>query len=271
MNHKIHFSGQLMGIRSTDKNLPVDFDNKIMIYGGTPFKFVESILWTFHVTGIATPEEFAQSPLSESHQDVSFDYESFITNCYKEFRLTEDCDQYYKAIYPLIRRSASEITEQWSGHAEVFLHLYGLEHAVNYSIHRPYQNEVELKYLASLGEYIKEVMNKPADAMTMKAYKQAVVRIGQYLELELNATVEGVLQYINAVISNPESATIDTAFVSGIRHIKGNSNFASHITQAFYDDMRDAKDKQLNSMFETDKEIVVEAIKQRVNDWRKAA
>ena len=270
MNHNICFSGNVMGIRTMYKKSPIDRENKIIIFGNTPFYFAGSDMWTYSVNRVVPESEFQKSMLAKDHQNVSFCLNQFVENCYMEFSLAEDGDEQHKELIKRVKKDAAKIHEVWEGSPAVFFRLYNLSYSVRYSLYHDYRDVAELNYLKALGEHIKQRGNMSRDKLTKRDDDAAILRIGQSLQLESKATVEGICRYIEGVCQNPPNGAENTAFITRLRYLEGISHFAPDLEKGYRDEINKAHSEFLKSEFERDKELVIKAVKARIEIWQNA-
>ncbi|MCZ4310215.1 hypothetical protein AB6D66_01425 [Vibrio pomeroyi] len=269
MNHNIRFSGKYMGICTLNQKPPIDHDNKIIIFGNTPFYFVSSDMWTYSVDRVVPESEFQKSKLAKDHQNVTFCLSKFVENCYMDFCLAEE-DEHHKELIRTVKKDAAQIQEVWEGSPAVFFRLYRLIYSVRYSLYHDYRDVSELNYLKALGEHIKQRDNMSRDKLTKRDDDAAILRIGQSLQLESEATVEGICRYIEGVCQNPPKGAENTAFITRLRYLEGISRFAPNLEKAYREEANKAHSEFLKSEFERDKELVIKAVKARIEMWQNA-
>ncbi|UMM06642.1 hypothetical protein MKR81_27225 (plasmid) [Vibrio campbellii] len=264
MKHNIHFAGRLMGVHG--KNLPTDYENMIVIYGNTPWKHEGACLWTYHVTRMATKEEFAASKLADSHPDVTFCLNQFAENCLTEFRLTEMDTEEYKAIYRQIRKGEHQIRDLWPGNPATFLHLHGMEHSVNYSIDHGYELDVEIEFLKLLGPFIEKSLNTHKDSGNAVKERSALTEMKRHLEIP-NATNEELIGRISELAENPPAGIEAARHLCKLRYLNGCNSYTHPLSETYHDMRRKRHTEYMIAEYAKDKEIILDAIHARIKQW----
>ncbi|MDF4421795.1 hypothetical protein [Vibrio parahaemolyticus] len=265
MKHNIHFADRLMGVHG--KGLPTDYDNMIVIYGNTPWKHEGACLWTYHVTRMATQEEFAASQLAESHPDITFCLKQFAENCLTEFRLTELDTEEYKAIYRQIRKGEHQIRDIWSGNPATFLNLHGMEHSVNYSVEYGYELEVEVEFLKLLGPFIENSLSIRKDRGNEIKERSALTEMKRHLAIP-NASDEELIARIGELADNPPAGIEGTRHIIQLRFLEGCNSYTHPLSDTYHDMRRKRHAEYITAEYAKDKEIILDAINTRIAQWQ---
>lgn len=268
MKHNIHFAGRLMGVHGA--NLPTDNDNMIVIYGNTPWIHEGACLCTYHITRMATKEEFAASKLSYAYPNVTFCLKQFAENCLLEFRLTEMDTEEYNAIYRKISKNPHQIRDLWPGNPATFLHLHGMAQGVNYSIEHGYELDVEVEFLKLLGPFIQECMSMQLDSASENKARSALVEMKRHLDVP-NATDEELIIRIGELAKAPPAGIEGVMHLRKLRFLKDCNSFTHPLSESYHNIRRRRNAEYMTAQYASDKEIILVAIHTRIEQWREAS